>query len=226
MEKQRLKIIVGLVVSIVALAMILMALIWKYNAMAISRTDGDDKVQVNQNNSAKYVQPAPVNVPSVSPGSSNDTSTTTLLSQTNNRTIDNGFVFYEGRYIEAPYHITFDGKIVRINGLALAMGVPSEPVPSPQLEKGDPGPPPNLTAMSGFDDLFPKTGKENRAHMYREWSFIVAKTPRAEAPDKMIAYLKNLPPVANVYYDADGIGGDACFTVKMRNGEQSTMGMQ
>jgi len=82
----------------------------------------------------------------------------------------------------------------------------------------DPGMPPNLTEESGYYEI--------NSHIFRKWKYIAITAPAGKAMDELVAYIKSLPPVADVAFHEDMPRSEfqASIRVTLKNGEKENMG--
>lgn len=117
-------------------------------------------------------------------------------------------IFIEGRYIDAPYHLTRRGLTIYVNGIE----VERLAWPSPYYIAEDPPLPEGLNADSRRADITP--------WMSRKWCYYHSHFPSAEAIQKSIDAYRALPCVKRVELQLPG--GDTLFTnlqVELRSGE-------
>ncbi len=107
--------------------------------------------------------------------------------------IDSGFVFYDGRYVEAPYRVSRRGVGLYVNHIRLSG---SSSWPPMYEEDRDPGMPPGLTRDSTFADLQLKDKPGTWSGKRLRW-LKRHHTPE-EARRLYVQYLKDLPFVAKV----------------------------
>jgi hypothetical protein len=144
---------------------------------------------------APVVKPVPDASPA--PGAKEaQAGTITELGVTEGQPIDSGFVFLDGRYIEAPYKVSRRGGSVFINE-TLIRKCSEWPVPWFKEVTEDPGLPAGLTRNSTFEDLrIPGKPPDNWAARKCRW--LLAHYPPEEARSRFIEYILQLPFVKKV----------------------------
>ncbi len=104
--------------------------------------------------------------------------------------VSSGFVFYDGRYVEAPYCVERVGLTVHINGTQ----VTPEPFIRPNLiVEEDPGVPPGLTKESTIGDFMRTTWKDRLPYYNAKLAYLWRTRSNAEAQELMLAYFRSLP---------------------------------
>ncbi|MDD4111328.1 MAG: hypothetical protein PHS54_07335 [Clostridia bacterium] len=106
------------------------------------------------------------------------------------KAIDNGFVFFEGQYIDAPYTVTRKGLAVFVNGRMV-----EKPImwPRPDTTQNvDPKLPEGITRNSNFEDI--------REHMHKKYLYIFQHYPEGEAVQNFVDYYRSLPCIKEVEF--------------------------
>lgn len=130
------------------------------------------------------------------------------LGETVGREVESGFVFFEGRYIEAPYSVSRRGTGVFINSVMVKKWT-EWPLPDFTVED-DPGQPQGLTEDSNLDDI--RTG-----HAARKYRYLHQHFPEEIAVKKMAEYYARLPFVETVVPERPGHFGT--LVIAMKNGD-------
>lgn len=151
----------------------------------------------------------PCSIPATNPTTQPDP--VLVLGKTVGKPIDSGFVFYKGRYIEAPYTVTRAGVEICINDIVVRKWA-IWPLPQPVTE--DPGLPAGLTERSTLSDIRDKDGP-NKGHANRKWRYLYHTNSAEVADQKMLAYYKALPFVADVVIEP------GMFRLRLKNGSVS-----
>ena len=131
------------------------------------------------------------------------------VGKTVGKPISTGFVFYKGRYIEAPYRFTRRGFKLFVNDKLIEE---RKPIPAPVIPKEDPGAPRGLTEKSTLGELL---GNEHADKKYR---YICATFPRKVAKEKMAEYYRSLPCVKSAPWMINDVAG--VLSVTMVNGTE------
>jgi hypothetical protein len=117
-----------------------------------------------------------------------------LFGTNEGKPVDLGFLFYDGRYVEAPYRVSRRGVGLYVNELRLPYS--GRWPPRDVDDDKDPGPPPGLTRNSTFSDLQFKDKPGSWTGRKLRW------LKRQYAPDEArrlyVQYLRDLPFVAKV----------------------------
>ncbi len=121
--------------------------------------------------------------------------------------ISNGFVFFEGQYIEAPYNVTRMGLTIFINNVKVYEYKGS--IPSTNRVK-QAFLPDSITENSSFDDVVPYINQQSK-YLTQEFTDII-KT------QKMVEYLMKLPNVASVV--AKDTQYPDVLLIKFKNGKK------
>ncbi|MDK1031837.1 MAG: hypothetical protein QGD94_07520, partial [Planctomycetia bacterium] len=111
--------------------------------------------------------------------------------------IDSGFVFFDGRYLDAPYIVRRRGLKVFIND-AVVFECSQWPLPDLTAKK-DPGFPEGLTEKHSLEDLWTKEGPW-KGHSSRKYLYLHQHFPEDVAIKKLAEYYKSLPFVKSVTY--------------------------
>ncbi|HUT61866.1 MAG TPA: hypothetical protein VNA25_28855, partial [Phycisphaerae bacterium] len=106
-----------------------------------------------------------------------------------------GFVFIDGRYVEAPYRISRRGRQVLINDIMVYQW-PEWPLMDRHV-KEDPGPPPKeYEALTSFADIIDSKDWLN-SHLYRKRRYLYEHFPKEEADKQLMEYYRQCPFVAS-----------------------------
>lgn len=138
------------------------------------------------------VSSQPSSLPATNPTTQPDA--VVVLGKTVGKPIDSGFVFYKGRYIEAPYTVTRVGLTIGINNITVRKWAIW---PLPQPVTADPGLPTGLTERSTLSDITDRDGPHT-GHANRKWRYLYHTYSVEDANQHMLAYYKALPFVADV----------------------------
>jgi hypothetical protein len=111
--------------------------------------------------------------------------------------VDSGFVFVDGRYVEAPYRVSRRGVGLYINDVHLYDRGPWPPFRFDEV-KEDPGLPPGLTTSSVFDDL--RIPGKRDAWDSRKYRWLLAHYEPEEARRRFLQWIQQLPFVKKVEY--------------------------
>lgn len=103
--------------------------------------------------------------------------------------IPSGFVFVDGRYIEAPYVVSRSNSEVSVNNVVVRK---LDPVPAPDVPREDPGPPIELTEESTLNHL------KHSAGVLKKFRYLHHRFSEDTAMRKMAEYYKDIPCVAEV----------------------------
>lgn len=109
--------------------------------------------------------------------------------------VDAGFVFVDGRYIEAPYIISRQGVGIFVNDTRLRDRAVWPPV---DYEDEDPGMPPGLTRDSTFDDLNIPADSGGGRWDGKKIRWIKRHFEPKEARERIIEYYRSLPFIKDV----------------------------
>jgi len=117
--------------------------------------------------------------------------------------INSGFVFVDGSYIDAPYRVEARDLLIFINGIQITQ----PPYIGPNLiVTEDPGVPPGITKEVGVNDLFKINWEEGLPYYIAKLAYLWGKYSKEEAQDKMMAYYKSLPCIKEaVRWRDDGV---------------------
>jgi hypothetical protein len=109
--------------------------------------------------------------------------------------VDAGFVFVDGRYVEAPYTVSRQGVGIFVNDTRLRDRAVWPPV---DYEDEDPGMPPGLTRDSTFDDLNIPGDRWGDTWDRKKVRWIERHFNREEARERIIEYYRSLPFIKDV----------------------------
>ena len=123
-----------------------------------------------------------------------------------------GWVFIDGKYIDAPYTVKRKGLAIYINGIQVTKEF--EPEKDPFAINGKVGYPPNLNDSSSLDDLLKIINKELGISYFEANCNYFSKNYNAEdALDSIVQYYKNAPNILSVE-------GKYMKLVKTKKGEE------
>ena len=165
--------------------------IWKTLVLALAATasQGDPGRTIAADDAAK--RPAAGKAASETPAARDWIE---LFGINEGKPVDSGFLFYDGRYVEAPYRVSRRGVGLYVNDSRFPG---SGFWPPDDLEDKDPGPPPGLTRNSKWSDLLIK-GKPGGSWDGVKLRWLKRHYKPEEASRLFIQYLKDLPFVAKV----------------------------
>ncbi len=132
------------------------------------------------------------------------TTTYNLNSQVTVEPIKTGFVFFDGKYIDAPYIVESKDLAVYINGIQITKRL-QWPVVNQYAFDHDPGLPPNINKYTTFEEAT-KLTEPTRGVLYlaaKQW-YLFTHFNYDEAYEKTIEYIKSFPNVKNLSKDKDG----------------------
>ena len=132
--------------------------------------------------------------------------------------VDAGFVFFDGRYIDAPYRVSRRGRHVFINDVVVFQW-DRWPLPDLRVNE-DPGYPPGLTENSGLEDVI--KGNSENSPWQRKSRYLYQHFPLDVARQKMADWFRRLPFVESAEFRHPGSGG---LRIKMKNGEEKNVGV-
>lgn len=118
--------------------------------------------------------------------------------KTDGEPIHSGFIFFDGRYIDAPYVVSRRGLEVFINDVMVGKWR-QWPLPD-IIVKEDPGLPRGLTKDSTFDDLDDKNNPYN-GYRARKYRYLHQHFPPEIAIKKIADYYASLPFVRRVTFE-------------------------
>lgn len=109
--------------------------------------------------------------------------------------IDSGFVFIDGRYVEAPYTVSRRGRQIFINDVLIYQW-PEWPLMDRHVRE-DPGPPPKeYEKLTSFAEIIEDKEWLN-SHLYQKRRYLYEHFPEKEANEKMMEYYRQCPFVAS-----------------------------
>jgi len=118
-----------------------------------------------------------------------------VLGVVEGKSIDSGFVFIDGRYVEAPYRVSRRGRRVLINDIAVYEW-PEWPLMDRHVRE-DPGPPPKeYENLKSFADIIDSEDWLN-SHLYRKRRYLYEHFAKEEADRRIMAYYRQCPFVAS-----------------------------
>lgn len=107
--------------------------------------------------------------------------------------IEKGFVFYNGRYIDAPYAVVRRGLGIFIDDALICR--PTQ-WPRPSLaQENDPNLPEWITQNSAFEDV--------RDHLVRKYHYLIPHYSEKEAITKYVEHIRNLPCVKDLKFTTE-----------------------
>ncbi len=118
--------------------------------------------------------------------------------------VDRGFVFWEGRYLDAPYSVDRVELAVHINGIQVTQPLPWPPEVRYRFDH-DPGFPAGLTRQSTLEEAL--RIREPGGLLFdtaKQW-YLFTHHPYDEAYERVTDYYRNLPCVRDMYRDENGI---------------------
>jgi hypothetical protein len=116
-----------------------------------------------------------------------------LFGTNEGKPVDLGFLFYEGRYVEAPYRVSRRGVGLYVNDIRFPG---SGFWPPDDWEDKDADPPPGLTRNSKWSDLYFKDGRGHWDSIKLNW--LKRHHKPEEASRLYVQHLKELPFIAKV----------------------------
>jgi hypothetical protein len=128
--------------------------------------------------------------------------------------VDSGFIFFDGRYIDAPYTVSQRGRRLFVNEVMIYQW-DRWPLPDLRVYE-DPGYPPGLTGNSTMDDLRDKQNPENSPWL-RQQRYLYQHFPPDVARQKLADWFRGLPFVESAEFKP--LGSDR-LRIKMKNGEE------
>jgi len=118
--------------------------------------------------------------------------------ENNNQPIETGFVFFDGKYIEAPYILERRDLAVYINGIQITKEM-EWPIVNKYAFDHDPGIPPNITKEMTLDELFSlKEPKRNIRYIAAKQWYLFSHFSYEEAFEKTITYFEDLPNIKSL----------------------------
>ena len=108
----------------------------------------------------------------------------------NDEYVDAGFVFYDGKYIEAPYRVQSKDLSVYIAGFQIT---PRPRVRTSLIVTEDPGIPEGLSKEVGLDDLDKIKWQGRMPYYSAKLAYLWRKYSKDEAQERMMAYYRSLP---------------------------------
>ena len=150
---------------------------------------------------------APEGPPQASEASAADPEASALrvLGVVEGKPIDSGFVFIDGRYVEAPYTVSRRGRQIFINNI-LVYQYAEWPLMDRHVRE-DPGPPPKeYENLKSFNDVLASDSMAEwlNCHLERKRRYLYEHFPKEEADEKMLEYYRQCPFVASVNVPTEG----------------------
>jgi hypothetical protein len=130
-------------------------------------------------------------------------------------TVDDGFFFHDGQYIDPPYTMTIRGDTLSINGVVVSV---CRTTPVPEWAKGAPKPPPPAGSFSQDMDV---SAWLSAGHCGQLSRYMYATKPTKEATQEILAYLRSLPFVLRV---EEPPGVSSKFELHCRGGKSVLIG--
>lgn len=115
--------------------------------------------------------------------------------------VENGFLFIDGRYIEAPYVVTRKGLAVLINDVVISrLAKPDDPwiEEEPKVEAP-------ITKKTTIDEFFDAKSPFKNVGI-RKWIFMHQHFPPNVATKQMVDFYRSLPFVKNITFDVEDAG--------------------
>jgi hypothetical protein len=129
-----------------------------------------------------------------------------------------GFVFFDGRYLEAPYAVTRRGLSIYVNETRVRGPTVDWP-PRDVLVHRDPGCPKGLTETGSFEDIENEEDPYESA-WHREYRYLMQHFRTDVAVEKMAEWFRGLPFVSSVEQE-----GGASLIVRTKRGEVRRYGV-
>jgi len=118
-----------------------------------------------------------------------------VLGVVDGKPIDSGFLFIDGRYIEAPYTVSRRGRRVLINDIPVYEW-PEWPLIDRHVRE-DPGPPPKeYENLKSFAEIIDSKDCV-QSHWFRKMRYLYEHFPMEQAEEKMLEYYRQCPFVAS-----------------------------
>jgi len=120
--------------------------------------------------------------------------------------IDTGFVFFDGRYLDAPYTVSRRGRQVFINDVLVYQWHEWPPMDMHVYE--DPGSPTEVYAKAtGLDDCFGEDWR--KSHFWRKIRYLYEHFSKEVAKQKEVEYLRQLPFVVSAGFEPSPLFPDS-----------------
>jgi len=123
-----------------------------------------------------------------------------ILGVVEGKPIDSGFIFIDGRYVEAPYTVSRRGRQLFINDILIYQWA-EWPLMDRHVRE-DPGPPPKeYEKLTSFAEII--TGNPEdvlNSHLDRKRRYLFEHFPKEEAKEKMMEYYRQCPFVASARF--------------------------
>jgi hypothetical protein len=129
--------------------------------------------------------------------------------------IDSGFFFFDGNYIDAPYKVTRKGIAVFINDIMVHKDYDWPPRKDVRVEK-DPGIPLGLTTTSAFKDIDDGNDPFN-SPAGRKFRYLIQHFPHDVVVEEMIKWFRSLPFVKSAERRQPG---SSSIVVRTKEGEE------
>jgi len=141
-----------------------------------------------------------------------------VLGVTRGEPLDTGFVFLDGRYIDAPYMVSRKGLRVRINETVVyEWGL--WPIPDPTVEE-DPGMPQGITEKTTCEELrrrHPRVSGLSQNITSRKWRYLYQHFDEETARQKLVDWFRKLPFVEQVRWESRSV-----LAIKEKTKEEET----
>ncbi|HUS45417.1 MAG TPA: hypothetical protein VM219_05240 [Phycisphaerae bacterium] len=131
--------------------------------------------------------------------------------------VDSGFIFFDGRYIDAPYTVSQRGRRLFVNEVMIYQW-DRWPLPDLRVDE-DPGYPPGLTEKSIMDDVI--KGNSENSPWQRKGRYLDQHFPPDVARQKLADWFRGLPFVESVEF----VGRTSNIKIKMKNGKEQGVGL-
>lgn len=132
--------------------------------------------------------------------------------------VDTGFVFFDGRYIDAPYTVSRRGRRLFVNDVMIYQW-DRWPLPDLRVDE-DPGYPPGLTESSTMDDAI--KGNAEDSPWQRQSRYLYQHFPPDVASQKLAEWSRGLPFVEGAEFKPPGSDR---LRIRMKNGEEKGVGL-
>ena len=124
--------------------------------------------------------------------------TTFLQAEELNQPIETGFVFIDGKYIEAPYIVERRDLAVSINGIQITKEF-EWPIINEYAFDHDPGMPSNITKDMTLDESFSlKEPTRNIRYIAAKQWYLFSRFSYEEAYEKTIKFFEDLPNIKSL----------------------------
>lgn len=114
----------------------------------------------------------------------------------NRNTVNSGFVFINGKYIEAPYRLEMSGDKITINGLTVYVGMGEGAVNV--LASNDLSVPAWVSEKTTPSELLETEWGEVAGLPFQKWKYLAQNHTPQVAAEKMIRFMRSLPCISSV----------------------------